>query len=121
MTMDRLFDLGEPDEPEHRRVSAADIDDVFHHWIAVHHRRGPRPQLSTLRRRRIRDAIAHYGMTATFAAIDGCAKSPWHCGDNPSGRKYNDIALILRDASHIERFADYAADTTAAEDFLRDT
>lgn len=41
-------------------------------------------------------------------AIEGCHKSPWHCGENPSGKKYQTLALILRDSSHVQQFIDIA-------------
>lgn len=39
-------------------------------------------------------------------------------GDNPSGKRYDSVELILRDAEHIERFAGYATELTDQEKFL---
>lgn len=120
--MDRLFDVPE-DEPATKRkpVSSESIQLVFDYWIARHYTRGPRPQLSSLRRRRIHDAIRDYGADTCFRAIDGCVKSAWHMGDNPQGQKYNDISLILRNAQKIEHFAALAENDDAASEFLRDS
>jgi hypothetical protein len=37
-------------------------------------------------------------------AIDGCLLSPWHRGENPDGKIYDDLELICRDAKHLEGF-----------------
>jgi hypothetical protein len=45
--------------------------------------------------------------------------SDWHQGKNPNNKKYNSIELILRDAEHIENFANMVTDNAKAE-FLND-
>jgi hypothetical protein len=37
-------------------------------------------------------------------------------GENPTGAKYDDIELILRDAKHVERFACLASAEEAKND-----
>lgn len=110
-----LFDLSDDDDgtahtrgSEKPRITAEQIQTVFDYWVQQHHTRGPKPQLSSLRQRRIRQALLDYGETTVRDAIDGCLRSGWHMGDNPRRVRYNDIALILRDASHIEKFATLA-------------
>lgn len=39
------------------------------------------------------------------AAIDGCAASPYHMGENDSGTVYDSIDLIFRNVSKVEEFA----------------
>ena len=40
-----------------------------------------------------------------IAAINGCAKSPYHMGtDGRNSTVYDDLGLILRDAEHIDKF-----------------
>ena len=104
----RLFDLppvvkasGGPS------ADAEDIKRVFDHWVATHRTplRGPQPVLSDKRRSKIIRAIADHGVEVCLQAISGCAMSEWHMGDNPRRKRYDDLELILRDASHIERFA----------------
>jgi hypothetical protein len=48
--------------------------------------------------------------------------SDWHMGDNPRGKRYDDLELILRDSAHIERFATICAEggNSAATEFLDD-
>lgn len=48
------------------------------------------------------------------AAIDGYSKSPWHLGQNPDGKKYLKLELMLRDAAHIEAGLDLLMEHTAA-------
>jgi len=105
---EQLFDI---DVSVKRRVSEDDIQSVWDYWVATHHsgRKGPKPQWSSLRRRRIHDAIRDYGLAATLAAIEGCTHSPWHMGQNPNGTRYNDISLILRSPEHIEKFVALSA------------
>lgn len=112
--------FGEDEVPPRKEpVSSTDINKVFDYWVEFHYTRGPKPQLSNLRRTRIHKALKTYGMETTLRAIRGCAKSDWHMGHNPRGQKYNDITLILRDASHIEKFAALADDDDVQE-FLND-
>lgn len=42
------------------------------------------------------------------AAIDGCVASPFHSGENAQGTVYDDLDLILRNGSTVERFAGMA-------------
>ncbi len=88
----------------------AEIFEVFQHWVATCRTsaRGRKPILGDKRRRKIKQAIALYGVEDCKDAIRGVIHSPWHMGHNPQGKKYDDIELILRDENHIEMFLDYA-------------
>ena len=46
-------------------------------------------------------------------AIDGCAASHFHQGDNDRGKLYNDITLICRNGSTLERFRDEVSEGAA--------
>jgi hypothetical protein len=114
-TEERLFDLPEqlPSKPD----AAAFVKQVFDYWVAQcrpNHR--VRPVLSSERERKIRKAIDQYGLDVCIAAIDGVLRSDWHMGRNPRAKEYNDISLILRDAKHIEMFAEKSPN--ARNDFL---
>ena len=82
------------------------IQEVFDLWVSLHRTsaRGRRPVLDSKRRTLIAKAIASHSMEACKDAIRGCLVSPFHQGENPSGKKYDDIELILRNASKIENF-----------------
>jgi len=87
---------------------------VFDHWVAVMRAKSAvRCVLNDKRRKVISRAINDYDVPTCLLAIDGCRLSDWHMGSNPRGRKYDDLELILRDAAHIERFANIAAEADA--------
>lgn len=76
---------------------------VFSFWQrTMHHERSVLdPKRSKLIESRIKEG---YTVEALCEAIAGCAQSPWHMGDNDRGQRYDGIDLILRDASHIDKF-----------------
>lgn len=49
-----------------------------------------------------------YSVEDLCAAVDGCHISPFHCGQNDAGKKYQDLALIMRDSSKVANFIEYA-------------
>ena len=63
--------------------------------------------LDKKRRGLIERALRTHGEVITARALTGWALSPFHRGDNDRSQVYNDVALLLRDADHIERFASY--------------
>ena len=92
-------------------VGDDDVSRVFAFWVEKHFSgKGKAPLLTTEREKKIRTALANYGLEMVLAAVDGCSRSGWHMGDNPSGKKYNDISLILRNAQKVESFAAMATD-----------
>lgn len=95
-------DLAEPDLS--RRTQAPDVRSVFDHWVKTMGKTKA-AKLGPKRRRAIERALKSHGMDIVLKAIDGCAKSPWHTGENPGGKRYDDLTLILRDEEKIEAFA----------------
>jgi len=76
---------------------------VFDHWrVRMNH---PNAKLDDKRRKLIQKALK-LGYTAAelIEAIDGCAKSPFHMGQNERSTVYDGLDLILRDASKIDGF-----------------
>jgi hypothetical protein len=75
---------------------------VFDYWREVmgHHK----AKLDGKRRRCIAGSLKHYSVEDLKRAIDGCKASAWHQGKNRDGKVFDDIALICRDAEHVERF-----------------
>jgi hypothetical protein len=118
----RLFDLPEVTPKAPAPISTDEITAVFTHWVSTFRStgKGPVPVLSDKRRSKIARAISDYGVQTCLDAVSGCAMSDWHMGDNPRGKRYDDIELILRDAAHIERFATICAEggDTAHTEFL---
>lgn len=92
-----------PDEPE---VPEA-VRQVFDHWrTATQHHRA---RLDPKRARLIRDRLKSYSAEDLCRAIDGYARSPFHRGENEHRTRYDGIDLALRDAAHIEKGWDLAA------------
>ena len=79
---------------------------VFEHWVAMFGKRRALVAFGPKRRRLVESALALYPEATLLLAIDGCAASAWHAGDNDRGKAFNDLELILRDEAHIERFAE---------------
>lgn len=115
-----LFDVPTPVVPP--STSPDEIQQVFDFWAATFRSstKGPKPVLSDKRRSKIQRALKDYGLKTCLDAITGCAMSDWHMGDNPRGKRYDDLELILRDSAHIERFATICAEggNSARADFL---
>lgn len=77
--------------------------EIFEYWKTI--MRHPRAKLDSKRKRVITNALKlGYTPSDLKQAIDGCANTPYNMGKNDSGQIYDDISLILRDATHIERF-----------------
>lgn len=126
---DQLFDWPDLNQPrktksQSRRAKAAgvspeDVMKVFGEWVRwCKSSRGPKPALTEERIVIIGAAIADYGLQTCIDAVIGCSYSDWHMGQNPQGKKYNDVELIFRNAQNIERFAGMGSDRRAAGGFL---
>ena len=79
---------------------------VFGHWVWMLNKPRTRTALGPTRKRAIEKALELYDEDVLMMAIEGCAASRWHAGDNDRGKTYNDLELILRDEARIERFAE---------------
>lgn len=78
---------------------------VFDHWRKVMNK----PAQTTLSPERLAKVRARLGDGYTVdqlcRAIDGCARSPHNMGANDRRTLYNDLELICRTATHVDRFA----------------
>lgn len=84
-------------------VPSNDTQEVFKHWQTT--MKHPKAKLDKKRRSRIETAFKiGYSMEELKQAINGCLNTPFNQGKNDRGQCYDDIELILRDASHIDRF-----------------
>lgn len=92
------------DTHAHARESSA-TERIFEHWVFMLGKNPRRTALGTTRRRVIDRALAIYDEETLLLAIEGCAASAWHSGQNDREREFNDLELILRDEPHVERFA----------------
>lgn len=79
---------------------------IFDHW---RQKLSPKAKLSPKRKRLILARLGDgYSPEDLCRAIDGCAVSPFHNGENPTGTKYHELTLILRDAEHVDAFMEKA-------------
>lgn len=89
-----------------------EVQTVFDYWThTLKAKSAIRCVLTDKRRRVIARALKDYDVATCLLAIDGCALSDFHMGNNSTGKKYDDIELILRDAQRIERFATLAVES----------
>ena len=88
-----------------KRVLAAAVDRVIEHYRAHHPRASPGDK-----ERRLIAARLKEGRTVRdlCQAIDGNHISPFHCGENESGKRYHRLDLIFRDAAHTDEFIELA-------------
>jgi len=91
------------------RASTAETaaERVFWHWVWMLGKAPGRVVLGPSRRRVIERALdMGYGEDTLKLAVDGCAGSRWHAGENDRGTPFDDLELILRDERHIEAFSE---------------
>lgn len=102
--------VDENDEPELPGIPAkprsrvADtVVRIFDYWKLVTNH--PRAQLDIKRTITIRRILKDgYTEDDCRLAIEGCANSSFHQGDNQDGKIYDSIGLIFRDADHLDQF-----------------
>lgn len=89
-----------PSPPDHR---AGEVQEIFAYWQAsLSH---PTAKLTAERRRKVEARLRQgYTVEQIKQAIDGCAASPFHRGENDEGRVYDDLELICRSGSKLENF-----------------
>lgn len=83
------------------------VSEVFDFWkTTLNH---PRSILDDKRRKLIHARLDEgFSVEDLQTAITGCSRSPWHMGGNDRDQVYDDIALICRDAAHVEKFMAFA-------------
>jgi len=80
-----------------------EIIEIFGHWQKVLNH--PKSKLDENRKLQIRKALeSGYLVEDLKKAIEGVKNTPWNMRENPSGELYDDIPLIFRNSSQIERF-----------------
>jgi hypothetical protein len=84
-------------------MSPENVLTVFNHWTAIMDHKRARMDVARARviRERLRDG---YSVEDLCLAIDGCAASSFHMGENDRRQVYDSISLILRDADHVDKF-----------------
>jgi hypothetical protein len=99
-------------------VADSEAEEVYAYWVSVMRPGRKRvPKMEHDRLRKVKAAIADYGVETCKLAIDGCAASDFHMGKNRANKRYDDLELIFRDQSHVEMFLDRAEGRKAKGDF----
>ena len=94
-----------PEPPVSSRIPSSDVDAVVLHYQTKH----PKARPGTKERAKITGRLKEgYSVEHCCLAIDGCHKSPWHCGENPDGRVYQSLDLIFRSSSKVQQFIELA-------------
>lgn len=93
------------------RLSTPDVDLVVEHYQKFHPQAHPDLKVRAKIKARLNDG---YTAEQLCKAIDGCHLSPWHCGMNDNGRKYQGLELIIRDSTKVDQFIALSNPKTAA-------
>jgi len=97
-----------------------EAQEIFNYWQKTMNH--PRAKLDNKRKCKIMQARKlGYLVDDLKKAIEGCSKIPFNMGQNERNQRYDDLELILRDASHIDRFIGNAINPPAANDKKDDT
>jgi len=96
-----------PARPVKEEVTTQVELELFQYWVARFNK--PRTRFTPERRRVLRARLRDgYTPEDIRRAIDGCKASPFHNGENDRETEYNDITLICRNGTNVERFRDAA-------------
>jgi hypothetical protein len=93
-----------------RHLESTDVRILFTYWCKTMSKR-PNTRLTPERRRCIQGRLkAGYSVEFLKRAIDGCAGSDFHMnrGRDATGKRFNDLTLILRNDTKAEEFHDMA-------------
>ena len=93
------------------------VPELFDYWVTKCAK--PGAKLTRDRRQKVEARIREgYDPERIRRAIDGCAFSSFHRGENDRQRTYNDLTLICRTGSKLEEFEAMAPDTNGGHDRL---
>lgn len=97
-----------------RQVTREAVIEVFLHWQV---RMGyEQARLTSDRATKIQARFRDgYTIDDLKRAIDGCASSPFHSGENERSQRYDDISLIMRNGSNVERFRELVGEASITE------
>ena len=83
------------------------VERLFDLWVEVCGKDATRTRLTSGRRAKIKARIKEgYSERDLSDAIRGVVQSPFHMGDNDRLTRYDDLTLIMRDGTQVERFGD---------------
>jgi hypothetical protein len=80
---------------------------IFDAWLSATERDATRVVLNRVRREKIVARLNEgYSEDDLIAAVHGVTLSSWHMGDNPGRKRYDDLTVVFRDGSQVEKFRD---------------
>jgi hypothetical protein len=83
------------------------VQEVFEHWLAVTKRDASKTLLTADRKSKIAARLRDgYTVEQLKQAIDGCAKSTFHAGDNDRGQRYDDLTTSLKSGASVSQHID---------------
>jgi hypothetical protein len=95
---------------------STDIETVRLYYRRHHSLRLPKIQSNSKEARLLRAAFkGGYMVESICRAIEGNMTDAWHQGGNKDKKKYDGLALIVRDSEHIDKFMEYVDDATWKE------
>lgn len=126
-----ITNINTPQPPKGGELALAKPDlvqTVFNHWITVMGKTAA-TKLTPARRKKVQARLKEgYTVDQLMTAINGCAKSPFHMGQNDQRTVFDDLELICRSGEKVEGFIQKASIVTPAEeaqkafdDFLGDS
>lgn len=92
-----------------------DLQQVFEYWFQAA-RKGANTRFTDGRKTRVRQRLRNYSVEDIKAAIRGCMASEHHSGVNDRNASYNDLELICRSDTHLEKFRDMGANAGASNE-----
>jgi hypothetical protein len=93
--------------PEKKNKKDADALLIFEYWVKKFNKRKT-TVFDAERKKKVLAALEIYPVEDCFLAIDGCAISPHHNGQNQTGQKYNELELIFRKPTKTDFFIELA-------------
>ncbi len=100
-------DSTEQDKTQHDMAAAPvvavsnQVGQIVSHYQTFHPKAKADEKLRSKIAGRLRDGFTVEDLKT---AIDGCHRSPFHCGENDDHRKYQSLELIVRDADKVSQF-----------------
>lgn len=113
---DSLILIPDSVKPENGKKPSANkfagvCDEIFNHWVLIMGKQ--KAKFTKDRKSKVLALLKEgYELEDFKKAIEGCAKSDHHMGNNPNGTVYDDLTLICRNGTYLEKFRDNIAKVT---------
>jgi len=95
-------------EPSLKDIQASELAEcltrIFNHWVSSMNK-SAQTKFTDGRKKCVKARLKDgYSELNIITAIDSCAKSPYHMGQNDTGTIYDDLTLICRNGEKLEGF-----------------